>query len=166
MFTCWVQVDVFHFRFHIFTLAAAVIEWGICWLLILLELIAGSGGVVFASPGYSMHFLSSFIFFGVQGAMERNCNRRHELKCFAFLRVISRSWWLIFSNYWLKSCGRIIHFGALYWKKGRKINRNSFLKLSTDRVLNECCRVWMFSLTDWIEVECFLEDWLSLIRFG
>ena len=43
-------------------------------------------------------------------------------------------------------------------KKGRKINRNSFLKLSTDRVLNECCRVWMFSLTDWIEGECFLED--------
>ena len=49
----------------------------------------------------------------------------------------------------------LVHFTE---KKGRKINRHSFLKLSTDRVLNECCRVWMFSLTDWIEVECFLED--------
>jgi len=52
----------------------------------LLELIAGSGGVVFASPGYSMHCLSSSIFFEVQGAMERNCIRRHELKCFCIFK--------------------------------------------------------------------------------
>ena len=147
----------------IFFYFGSCVDWVENLVVNLLELIAGSS---LHPQAILCTVLSSSIFFGVQGAMERNCIRRHELKCFAFLRVISRSWWLIFSNYWLKSCGRIIHFGALYWKKGRKINRNSFLKLSTDRVLNECCRVWMFSLTDWIEVECFLEDWLSLIRFG
>ena len=60
---------------------------GKCWLLILLELIAGSGGVVFAMFSYSTHCSVSF-YFKVQGAMEKNCIRRPELKCFVFLGVI------------------------------------------------------------------------------
>ena len=52
----------FTLGFIFFTLAAAVIEWGICWLLILLELIAGSGGVVFAMFSYSTHCSVSFYF--------------------------------------------------------------------------------------------------------
>ena len=75
----------FTLGFIFFTLAAAVIELGICWLLILLELIAGSGGVVFAMFSYSTHCSVSF-YFKVQGAMEKNCIRRHELKCFCILR--------------------------------------------------------------------------------
>ena len=103
--------------------------------------------------------LSSSIFFEVQGAMERNCIRRHELKCFAFLRVIFQE--LVIDFFRTIDSSLVVGSSILEHcteKKGRKINRNSFLKLSTDRVLNECCRVWMFSLTDWIEVECFLED--------
>ena len=49
----------------------------------LLELIAGSS---LHPQAILCTVLSSSIFFEVQGAMERNCIRRHELKCFCILR--------------------------------------------------------------------------------
>ena len=49
----------------------------------LLELIAGSS---LHPQAILCTVLSSSIFFGVQGAMERNCIRRHELKCFCIFK--------------------------------------------------------------------------------
>ena len=98
VFTCWVQVDAFHFRFHIFTLAAAVIEWGICWLLILLELIAGSGGVVFAMFSYSIRCIAGFHFF-------MTCTERSG--------EVDRA--LLFDKCSLKEFGRIIHFSFSFF---------------------------------------------------
>ena len=87
--TCWVRVDAFHFRFHILTLADEVIEWGICWLLILFELIAGSMRVRWCRLCILhsiLHTVLSASIFKVQGAIEKNCIRGHELNCFHILR--------------------------------------------------------------------------------